>query len=130
MVYLNSTTLNFIILTLTGLAKYYPLVLAVNFFIEKKRSILQIITILLTSLIMSNQINTIKMDSFDLEAILLEDQARQPGTPERYAYTFDVDINLFDLADIQILDNGDKIWKFSIQSDNAIGMKFYFNSMK
>ena len=88
---------------------------------------LQIITILLTSLIMSNQINTIKMDSFDLEAILLEDQARQPGTPERYAYTFDVDINLFDLADIQILDNGDKIWKLSIQSDNAIGMKFYFN---
>ena len=85
---------------------------------------LQIITILLISLIMSNQINTIKMDSFDLEAILLEDQARQPGTPERYAYTFDVDINLFDLADIQILDNGDKIWKLSIQSDNAIGMKF------
>ena len=47
MVYLNSTTLNFIILTLTSLARYYPLVLVVNFFIEKKRSILQIITILL-----------------------------------------------------------------------------------
>ena len=47
MVYLNSTTLNFIILTLASLARYYPLILVVNFFIEKKRSILQIITILL-----------------------------------------------------------------------------------
>ena len=65
---------------------------------------------------MSNQINTIKMDSFDLEAMLLEDQARQPGTPERYAYTFDVDINLFDVADIEILDNGDKI---QVQSNTA-----------
>ena len=87
---------------------------------------LQIIAILLTSLFMGNQINTIKMDSFDLDAILLEDKMRQPGTPERYAYTFDVDINLFDLADIEILDNGDKIWKLSIQSDNAIGMIFRY----
>ena len=46
-VYFNSSTLNFLILTLTSLAKYYPLTLMVNFFIEKKRSIIQIITTLL-----------------------------------------------------------------------------------
>ena len=43
MVYFNSSTLNFLILTLTSLARYYPLALMVNFFIEKKRSITQII---------------------------------------------------------------------------------------
>ena len=46
-VYFNSSTLNFLILTLVSLAKYYPLTLMVNFFIEKKRSIIQIITTLL-----------------------------------------------------------------------------------
>ena len=70
---------------------------------------LQIIVILLTSFVICNQINTIKMDSFDLDAILLEDKMRQPGTPERYAYTFDVDINLFDLADIEIFSGPIKI---------------------
>jgi len=47
MVYFNSSTLNFLILTLTSLARYYPLALMVNFFIEKKRSITQIIITLL-----------------------------------------------------------------------------------
>ena len=47
MVYSNSSTLNFAILTLISLAKYYPVTLMVNFFIEKKRSIKQIIIILL-----------------------------------------------------------------------------------
>jgi|TARA_B100001079_G_C16355651_1_gene490456 hypothetical protein len=46
-VYFNSSTLNFLILTLASLAKYYPLALIVNFFIEKKRSIKQIIITLL-----------------------------------------------------------------------------------
>jgi len=46
-VYFNSSTLNFLILTLASLAKYYPLALIVNFFIEKKRSVKQIIITLL-----------------------------------------------------------------------------------
>ena len=46
-VYFNSSTLNFLVLTLASLAKYYPLALMVNFFIEKKRSVKQIIITLL-----------------------------------------------------------------------------------
>ena len=46
-VYFNSSTLNFLILTLASLSKYYPLALMVNFFIEKKRSIIQVIITLL-----------------------------------------------------------------------------------
>ena len=46
-VYFNSSKLNFLILILASLAKYYPLALMVNFFIEKKRSVIQIIITLL-----------------------------------------------------------------------------------
>ena len=46
-VYFNSSKFNFLILTLASLAKYYPLALMVNFFIEKKRSIIQILVTLL-----------------------------------------------------------------------------------
>ena len=46
-VYFNSSKLNFLILTLASLAKYYPFALIVNFFIEKKRSVNQLIIILL-----------------------------------------------------------------------------------
>ena len=46
MVYSKSSILNFAILTLASLAKYYPLALMINFFIEKKRSISQVIIVL------------------------------------------------------------------------------------
>ena len=42
----NSSFLNFIIITFASLLKYYPLVLMVNFFIEKARSIKKILLIL------------------------------------------------------------------------------------
>ena len=47
MVYSTSSILNFTILTLVSLAKYYPIALMVNFFIEKKRNIRQVIIVFL-----------------------------------------------------------------------------------
>ena len=47
MVYSTSSILNFVILTFVSLAKYYPIALMVNFFIEKKRNIRQVIIVLL-----------------------------------------------------------------------------------
>ena len=47
LVYSKPSIFNFVILILASLAKYYPLALIVNFFIEKKRSIKQIIITLL-----------------------------------------------------------------------------------
>ena len=67
------------------------------------------------------------MNSFDMEVVLEEDQNRQPGMPERYAYDFDVDINFFDVATAEVLDNGDTVSRLRLQSDDAIGMKVYFN---
>ena len=69
----------------------------------------------------------IAMPSVDTNILFEEDANRQPGNPERYAYGFDVDINLFEQGHIEQLDNGDKVWRLRISSDNAIGMKLYFN---
>ena len=83
---------------------------------------------LLSSLIIANQTDIIKMESFDLETILSEDANRQPGTPERYAYSFDTNIDFFESATSEVLDNGDTIWRLRLESDDAIGMKVYFNN--
>ena len=69
----------------------------------------------------------IAMPSIDTNILFEEDSNRQPGNPERYAYGFDVDINLFEQGHAEQLDNGDKVWRLRIGSDNAIGMKLYFN---
>ncbi len=69
----------------------------------------------------------IAMPSIDTNILFEEDSNRQPGNPERYAYGFDVDINLFEQGHVEQLDNGDKVWRLRIGSDNAIGMKLYFN---
>ncbi len=69
----------------------------------------------------------IAMPSIDTNILFEEDANRQLGNPERYAYGFDVDINLFEQGHIEQLDNGDKVWRLRIGSDNAIGMKLYFN---
>ena len=71
--------------------------------------------------------NKLVMPPIDIEALLTEDANRESGTPERYADSFDVDINLFENADIEQLDNGDKIWRLRISSTDAIGIKLYFN---
>ena len=87
---------------------------------------LYIISIILSSLIFSNQA-LITMPPINLEQILLEDQNRDSNAPMRYALDFDVDINLFDNAPVEYLSNGDKVWRLRIDSNEAIGMKFYFN---
>ena len=82
---------------------------------------------LFSSLIIANQTDIIKMNSFDLETLLSEDANRQPGTPERYAYSFNTDIDFFESGTAEVLDNGDIIWRLRLQSDDAVGMKVYFN---
>ena len=67
------------------------------------------------------------MPPINLDEILLEDQNRDSNAPMRYAFDFDVDINLFDNAEAEYLSNGDKVWRLRIDSNEAIGMKLYFN---
>jgi len=75
---------------------------------------------------LSNEV-IITMPPIDLDEILENDQSRDRNTPIRFAIDFDVDINLFEDGTVQILENGDRIWRLRVDSDEAIGMKFYFN---
>ena len=93
----------------------------------ERMRVLHIVILFFISFIIANESGLVKMDSFDMEVVLEEDQNRQPGTPERYAYDFDVDMNFFDVATAEVLDNGDTVWRLRLQSDDAIGMKVYFN---
>tara|TARA_A100001011_G_scaffold317752_1_gene337217 strand:+ start:5623 stop:8007 length:2385 start_codon:yes stop_codon:yes gene_type:complete len=67
------------------------------------------------------------MQSLDVEALIVEDQNAPPGIPERFAYGFDVNIDLLNQGNLTIDENGNKIWRLSIKSENAIGMKVHFN---
>ncbi len=78
-------------------------------------------------IIFAGSSNHLTMPSIDIDVLLAEDANRQSGTPERYAHSFDVDINLFENADVEQLENGDKIWRLRVSSNDAIGMKLYFN---
>ena len=78
-------------------------------------------------IIFAGSSNQLTMPSIDIDVLLAEDANRQSGTPERYAHSFDVDINLFENADVEQLENGDKIWRLRVSSNDAIGMKLYFN---
>ena len=73
-----------------------------------------------------NDIKIISMDPVDVESLRIEDEASNQG-PMRYAHAFDVNINFFEHATHQLLDNGDHFWIMRIQSDDAVGMKLYFD---
>ena len=65
-VYINSSILNFTILSLACLIKYYPLALMVNFFIEHKRSAKQIIIILFLFIVIVTFFFYFTGESFEL----------------------------------------------------------------
>ena len=78
----------------------------------------------------TNQISTINMPEFDIDAMLLEDSQSDPGTPFRYGKIFSVDYNLNNSGTWEILDNGDKLWRLKINSKYAfsIGIEYdYFH---
>ena len=89
---------------------------------------IRFITILITfTFALPSQSGIIEMNGFNLENILLEDSNRQPGTAQRYAYAYEVDINFFDFATAEILNNGDTLWRLRLKSENAFGMKVHFS---
>ena len=89
---------------------------------------IRFIIILITfTFALSSQSGIIEMNGFNLENVLLEDSNRQPGTAERYAYAYEVDINFFDFATAEILNNGDTLWRLRLKSENAFGMKVHFS---
>ena len=49
------------------------------------------------------------------------------GLPYRFGHSFSVDINFFDYASCDTLENGDKVFRFKITSHDAYSINFIFN---
>ena len=78
----------------------------------------------------NNQVATIDMPEFDVDAMLLEDENSEPGTPFRYGKIFSVNYNLNNSGTWEILDDGSKLWRLEIHSEGAfsIGIEYdYFH---
>ena len=76
----------------------------------------------------SESINTFKTDNIDIESLSKQDaQDLKLGHPFRFGYSFDVDIDFFDLATVNTLPNGDKIYRLEINSKNAFSINLIFN---
>ena len=77
-----------------------------------------------------NILHELEMPSFSIDETLNEDKQSKPGTPFRYGKIFDVDYNLNNSGTWDVLDNGDKLWRLKISSNDAyaIGLEYdYFN---
>lgn len=48
--------------------------------------------------------------------------------PYKFGHNFDVDINFFENATYEILDNGDKVYRLQIESEDAYSINFIFNN--
>ena len=69
----------------------------------------------------------IRLPEINIEQLLKEDKNRPPATPLRYGYKFDVNYSLKNSGNWTILENGDRIWKLSINSKHAYAISLEYN---
>ena len=80
------------------------------------------------SLNLSNSISTISTEKLDFENLTYQEKIDQAnGLPYKFGHSFDVDINFFDVATIDLLPNGDKIYRLKINSLDAYSINLIFN---
>ena len=69
--------------------------------------------------------------SFDYNLIQGQDKIDiENGKPYKFGHNISVDINFFDKASMQILENGDKVYRLKIISEDALSLNFIFNSFQ
>ena len=80
------------------------------------------------SLNLSNSISTISTEKLDFENLMNQEKIdKANGLPYKFGHSFDVDINFFDVATIDLLPNGDKIYRLKINSLDAYSINLIFN---
>ena len=62
----------------------------------------------------------------NIAQLLEEDKNAPMGTPLRYGYAFDVDLSLDHSGEWTALENGDRLWRLTIKSEDALAL--FFNS--
>ena len=68
------------------------------------------------------------MPKLAIEEIIAQDILEsEKGLPYKFGHNFSVDIDFFDYAICDTLDNGDKVFRFSIHSPDAYSINFIFD---
>ena len=66
--------------------------------------------------------------SFDTQKLIEQDILdSEQNIPYRFGYNISTDINFFDYAVCDTLDNGDKVFRLKISSPQAYSINFIFN---
>jgi len=74
-----------------------------------------------------NTFNQITLPSLDIEQLLEEDRNAPIATPFRYGYKFDVNLSLNNSGEWLDLENGDRIWRLTINSQDAFALSLEYN---
>ena len=74
-----------------------------------------------------NPYNQITLPILNIEQLLEEDRNAPLATPLRYGYKFDVNLSLDNSGEWFDLDNGDRIWRLMINSQDAFALSLEYN---
>ena len=77
---------------------------------------------------LTNEVSFYKTEDLDYNQLRIQDELDdQKGLPYRFGYSFNVNINFFDVATCDTLLNGDKIYRLEIQSKDAYSINMIFD---
>ena len=78
----------------------------------------------------TDQIETVKMPSFDVQKLIEEDKITDldKSIPPRFGYAFETDLNLKNYGTYEQLENGWGVWRLKIKSENAISLNLQFKN--
>ena len=71
--------------------------------------------------------STKQMPTFDVEKMIEEDETAESGTKMRYGKIFSTNFDIQNSGEWEVLSNGDRIWRLSIQSPTASAIKILYD---
>ena len=74
-----------------------------------------------------SNINETVMDYIDVEALINEDKQADKEIPFRFGYDIPVNINIENSGTWDLLDDGSRIWRIKIKSEDAFSINLIFN---
>ncbi|SVD70628.1 uncharacterized protein METZ01_LOCUS423482, partial [marine metagenome] len=77
---------------------------------------------------MRSEISIFSTSGINLDELLNEDANRSGPAPFRYGYRYDTNINSNTHGTWEILDNGDSIWRLSIESEGAYSIGLVYDN--
>ena len=77
-----------------------------------------------------SNINEKVMDYIDVEALIQEDKQADKEIPFRFGYDIPVNINLENSGTWDLLDDGSRIWRIKIKSEDAFSINLIFDEYR